>query len=463
VKSRAVKSSPTKSSPTKSSAFKFRTLATTAAIAALALTTAACGGGNSSASGSSGSSGGSGGGGGSITYWASNQGTSLDNDKQVLTPELEKFQQQTGIKVNLEVIGWNDLQTRIQTAVTSGQAPDVVNIGNTWAASLQSTGAFMPFDQSAFDAIGGKDKFVKTAMDTGGAPGQDPTSVPVYGLAYGLYYNKAMFSAAGLTPPSNWEDLVTDAKKLTSGDKYGFALAAGSYTENAHFAFIDAAQNGADLFDSKGQPTFSSDGVVDGIKRYLDLMQADKVVNVANAQYDNGTKAVNDFATGKVAMILNQNNADSSIVANGMKSDQYGVVPFPAPKDSKTDVASHVAGINLSIFKNTKNKDAALKFVKFMTSPETQTALDKPFAALPVLNGATPNFTDNADEAKTFADIYANKSKPLPLVPAEDQFESTVGKAMNQMFAKIASGGTVSTDDIKSAMKTAEQQVAAAG
>ena len=36
-------------------------------------------------------------------------------------------------------------------------------------------------------------------------------------------------------------------------------------------------------------------------------------------------------------------------------------------------------------------------------------------------------------------------SKPLPLVPAEDQFENTVGKAMNDMFAKIATGGTSPT------------------
>ncbi|MGO4384626.1 ABC transporter substrate-binding protein [Specibacter sp. RAF43] len=434
---------------------KIRTFAAAAAIAAMTLAATGCGGANSGSDATSG-------GGKTLTYWASNQGTSLDNDKEVLTPQLKKFQEQTGIKVNLEVIGWNDLQTRIQTAVTSGQAPDVLNIGNTWAASLQSTGAFLPFDAAAFDAIGGKDKFVKTALDTGGVPGQDPTSVPLYGLAYGLYYNKAMFKDAGLTPPTNWDEMVADAKKLTTGGKHGFALAAGSYTENAHFAFINAAQNGADLFDSSGKATFTSDGVVDGIHRYLDLMQTDKVVDVANAQYDNGTKAVNDFATGKVAMILNQNNADSSIVANGMKNDQYGVVAFPAPEGAK-EVASHVAGINLSIFKNTKNKDAALQFVKFMTSPETQTALDKPFAALPVLNGATPNFTDNAEEAKTFGDIYATKSKPLPLVPAEDQFESTVGKAMNQMFATIASGGTVSKADIKAALTTAEQQVEAAG
>src|SRR5665213_892942 len=123
-----------------------------------------------------------------LTYWASNQGTSLDDDKTVLAPVLKDFTAKTGIKVKLEVIGWNDLQTRLQTAVTSGQAPDVSNIGNTWAASLQATGAFLPFDSANMTAIGGAGKFVKTALDTGGAPGKTKTSVPLYGLAYGLYY-----------------------------------------------------------------------------------------------------------------------------------------------------------------------------------------------------------------------------------------------------------------------------------
>jgi multiple sugar transport system substrate-binding protein len=50
-------------------------------------------------------------------------------------------------------------------------------------------------------------------------------------------------------------------------------------------------------------------------------------------------------------------------------------------------------------------------------------------------------------------------SKPLPLVPAEDQFENTVGKAMNDMFAKIATGSTVSDADIKAALKNAQDQV----
>jgi multiple sugar transport system substrate-binding protein len=426
-----------------------RAIAAAAIAAAVSLVVAGCSG--SGGSGSSGS-------GSTITYWASNQGTSLDNDKQVLTPVLNDFTKQTGIKVKLEVIGWNDLQTRIQTAVTSGQGPDVLNIGNTWAASLQATGAFLPFGDSEMKAIGGEDKFVKTALETGGASGQTVTSVPLYGLAYGLYYNKKMFSDAGVQPPTTWEELVDAAKKVTNGTTYGFSLAAGSYTENAHFAFINSAQNGGEWFDKDGKPTFTSSENVDGIKRYLDLMQTDKVVNPSNAQYDNGVQAVNDFATGKVGMILSQNNADASIVSNGMKSDQYGVVPFPAPEGGKK-IASFPAGINLSIFKNTKNKDAALKFVKYMTSESTQSKLAKPYATLPVLDGVKPSFTDNADEAATFQKIYNDMTKPLPLVPAEDQFENTVGKAMNDMFAKIATGGTISDSDIKSAMQNAQDQV----
>ena len=96
----------------------------------------------------------------------------------------------------------------------------MVNIGNTWAASLQATGAFLPFDGDAMTAIGGKDKFVRAAPWRPAARKvTDPTSVPLYGLAYGLYYNKAMFAAAGMQPPKTWEEMVTDAQKLTDPAK----------------------------------------------------------------------------------------------------------------------------------------------------------------------------------------------------------------------------------------------------
>src|SRR5450759_3501609 len=245
---------------------KARLISTVLTVLAVTATAACSGGGTSSSSSSAG--------GKTLTYWASNQGTSLENDKAVLGPELAKFQKQTGIKVNLQVIGWPDLLNKILGATTSGQGPDVLNIGNTWAASLQATGAFMPYDAKALTAIGGQDKFVPTAFDTGGAPGMTPTSVPLYGLVYGLYYNKKMFADAGLQPPKTWQELVDAAAKLTDPAKkqYGIVLEGGSYPESVHFAFIFGRQNGGQPFDSSGKPTFTSNGMVNGVKQYVDLL-----------------------------------------------------------------------------------------------------------------------------------------------------------------------------------------------
>lgn len=423
-----------------------------AALASLVLVpVSACGGGDSGDDANT------------LTYWASNQGSSIQADKRALKPVLADFTKQTGIKVDLEVISWTDLQTRIQTAITSGQGPDVLNIGNTWAASLQATGAFMEFGDREMAAIGGADKFVPAALATGGAPGKPPTSVPLYGLAYGLYYNKAMFKAAGLQPPQSWEEMVAAARKLTDSKKgvYGMSVAGGSYTENVHFAFINAAQNGSSWFDPSGKPTFDSEENAEGILRYLDLMQKDDVVNPSNAQYDDGTMSVSDFANGKAAMIISQNNADSTIQELGMKPSEYGVIPFPAPSGAEP-VSSHVAGINVSVLEDSDNQEGALKLVDHLTSPDVQSELGDQFATLPVLRGKEPTFTSSASEAKTFQQIYETRSKPLPLVPAEDQFETTVGQAMNSMFAEIATGDTVTLEDIRSELRTAQQQVTAA-
>jgi multiple sugar transport system substrate-binding protein len=344
----------------------------------------------------------------------------------------------------------------------------VLNIGNTWAASLQATGAFMPFDAKALTAIGGQAKFVPASFATSGAVGKPVTSVPLYGLVYGLYYNKAMFAAAGLQPPTTWQELQADAAKLTipAKNQYGMVIEGGSYTESVHFAFIFGQQNGGQPFDASGKPTFTSPGMVAGVKQYVDLVGKDKVVNPSDVQYKNGPEAPGDFAKGKAAMLMSQNNADNTLQADGMKPSDYGVVGIPAPSPlpaAGKDVGSFVAGINLSIFKNTKNQPAALQFVKFMTSPAEQAILDKPFTALPVVTGGTVNFTANPAEAAAFAAVLATRAVPLPLIPAESEFETNVGNAVNGLLAEAATGKSVTTSEVKTAMQAAQDKMAAAG
>jgi multiple sugar transport system substrate-binding protein len=400
-----------------------------------------------------------------LTYWASNQGTDLEHDKRVVQPELDKFKAQTGITVNMEVVGWDNLLNRILAATTSGQGPDVLNIGNTWSASLQATGAFLPFDDSTMDAVGGKSRFLGGSLAATGAPAKPPTAVPLYTMAYVLYYNKKLFSEAGIsTAPKTWAELVTDGKKLTRDGHWGLAVEGANVSENAHHAFTFAQQHGADFFDAAGKPQFDSPGAVAGIKRYLDFMAVDKIVNPSSAEYANN-QAVTDFASGKAAMLMWQ-AAEANLRSHGMQPDQYGVAPIPfedpAPAGGKK-VNSMVAGINLAVFANTGHKAAALKFVEFMTSDAEQIILNKAYSSLPTVQGAYRDAAFQTDQVKVFQNILATTAAPLPAVPEESQFETLVGTAMKDLFADAASGKAITADAIKAKLSAANQQVKAGG
>ncbi len=400
-----------------------------------------------------------------LTYWASNQGTSLANDKAVLQPELDKFKAQTGITVNVEVVGWADLLNRILAAATSGQGPDVVNIGNTWSPTLQVTNAFLPFDDTNMNAVGGASRFLAGSLSATGAQGKPPVAVPLYSLAYGLYYNKKEFAAAGITsPPTTWDEFVADGKLLTHGNQWGLALEAGSGTENAHHAFTIGQQYGADFFDSSGKPQFDSPAAVAAIQRYVDFMATDKIVNPSDAEYSTN-QSITDFATGKAAMLMWQ-AADASIQSHGMSPDDYGLAPVPfevpVPAGGK-HIDSMVAGINLAVFANTKHKAAALQFVKFMESDAEQVTLNKTYSSLPTVQGAYSDAAFQTPTVKTFQQILSTTAAPLPEVPQESQFETLVGGVMKQLFADAASGKPVTADSIKALLTAANQQVTAGG
>lgn len=427
-----------------------------AAAATLAISIAAgvtgCGGGTSSSGGSNDSP-------KTLTYWASNQGPSIEADKKILTPELKKFEEQTGIKVKLEVVPWADLLNRILAATTSGQGPDVLNIGNTWSASLQATGALLPWDKANFDAIGGRDRFVDSAVASAGAEGKDPSAVPLYSLAYALYYNKKSFAEAGIDkPPATWDELVEDGKKLSKNGKWGLGAEGSNLSNNIHQTFVLAQQHGADFFDAAGKPTFTSDGAVAAVKQYIDFMAKDKIIAPGNAEYAQN-QSLTDFAKGKTAMVLWQ-AAASTFASQGMKPEDWGAAPVPVasgtPGQGK-NINSMVAGINMAVFKNTKNIDGAKKFVKFMTSDAEQKLLNKTYGSIPPVKTAQADAAFSAPDLAVLRDTLAKSAAPLPQVPNESQFETAVGTAVKELWADAAAGRPVTTESVKARLEKAQQ------
>ncbi|MER6565701.1 sugar ABC transporter substrate-binding protein [Streptomyces sp. NPDC001093] len=434
-----------------------RAAATGAVTLSLVLAATACGGGSSSGGGSNDSP-------KTLTYWASNQGASIAVDQQVLQPELDKFQKQTGIKVKLEVVPWTDLLNRILTATTSGQGPDVLNIGNTWSASLQATGALLPWDTGNFAKIGGKDRFVDSALGSTGAAGKDPAAVPLYSMAYALYYNKKIFADAGITqPPATWAELIADGKKIQAKGKSALGAEGSNPAENIHHVFVFAKQRGADFFTADGKPDFTAPKVVDAVQSYVDLMAKDKVIPTGDAEYAQN-QSVSDFAKGKQAMLLWQ-SASANLKSQGMSEDAYGIAPVPVISGTPgpgTQVDSMVAGINLAVFKNTHNLDGATKFVKFMTSDEEQKILNKAYSTIPPVKSAQADAAFSTPANTVLKNTFTTSAAALPQVASESQFETAVGTAVKDLFADAAAGRAVTTDSVKAALQKAQQQMPAA-
>lgn len=438
---------------------------------ALALTVAVALVGAVSACGSSSSGGGSSKGEPRVlTYWASQQSPSVQRDKEILEPELAKFTQQTGIKVNLEVIPFTNLLNKILTATTSGKGPDVLNLGNTWSPSLQATGALLDWDTKMMDKIGGNGRFESAALQTTGMSGKLPVAVPLYTKVYQLYYNKKMFAAAGIAnPPATWDEFVATAKKLTKDtngdgkpDQWGLSVRGKASTVALHYAFILGSARGATYFDEAGKPTFDTPAAVAGIDQYLSWMGKDKIVNPSDAENADWADVYEAFASGKAGMMLVQ-TLGQTLKSYKITDADYGVAPMPKNTvPGSKDVGSFVGGTNIGVFKNTSDLNGSVDLVKFLTSASEQAVLNTAYGTIPPVKDVTGAAFDTP-EVKIARETIATRAVPLPRVPEYTQFETLLGKATVNWLADTATGKQPNAAAISAELKADSGKVSAGG
>lgn len=410
--------------------------------------------------------GGDGGAASALTYWASQQSPSVQQDKAILEPELRTFTQQTGVKVNLEVIPFTDLLNKILTATTSGRGPDVVNIGNTWTPSLQASGALVSWDQAKLREVGGAARFQPAALSTAGTAGDPPVALPLYNKVYQLYYNKKLFSKAGVTaPPKTWEEFVATGKRLTRDtngdgrpDQWGLALRGQASTNAAHYAFILGSARGAQYF-SRGNPSFDSPAAVQGIEQYLSWMGRDGIVNPSDAENADWAKVYQEFADGKAAMMLVQ-TLGRTLDEYKLTRDDYGVAPMPRLATGVKDVGSFVGGTNIAILKSSERTDDSVKLIKFLTSAKEQIVLNRAYGTIPAVTDASDAAFDT-EEMKIARQTIAERAIPMPLDAKETQFESLIGNDVVGWVADTATGRQPSPAQISQALRAANGKVSA--
>ena len=199
----------------------------------------------------------------------------------------------------------------------------------------------------------------RTAGKTWGIPFQRSTIV--------MYYNKDAFRAAGLDPekpPATWDELVAAGKKLTKADgsQWGVMIPSTGYPYWMFGALT--MQNGQVLMNGDGNETyFDHPDVVGALQFWKDLGSKYEVMPSGTIEW--GTLRQN-FLEGKTA-IMWHSTGNLTAVKNNAGFD-FGVAMLPASKRRGTPTG----GGNFYIFKKTspEERKAAMRLIKFMTSPE---------------------------------------------------------------------------------------------
>ncbi|WP_369045778.1 ABC transporter substrate-binding protein [Sinomonas sp. P10A9] len=356
------------------------------------------------------------------------------------------FKKQTGADVKFETFASaNDELQKIQTSVVSGQGADVYAIGTTFTPTAYSTGAFVKLDQSMWDKVGGRDRFVPATLGISGPDPQDEVGVPFTDRPYVLAYNTELFKKAGLDKPAaTWDGLLEQAKKLTGSGVYGFSTGyADNYTP-WKFAWTMANQAGNPLVDGN-KARIDDPTVKQAYETYLGWLTKDKVVNPAALGW-NDTQAAADFASGTSAMMLMTTASSKVTFDNSPVKGKYAYAVMPAVPPGQTSapaggtpVSSIISGDNLVIAKYSQNQDLAAAYIKLVTSDDEQINYNKVFGDLPA-NAAAAKKVEDADPSLAPVLDSASKSKSTPFTGAWGDIQLALTNVVVQSRQSLASG-----------------------
>jgi len=273
-----------------------------------------------------------------------------------------------GIRVSMDVQPWDAIGQKLPAAWATGQGPDLAtpNFDPGVIFNYIKTDSVLPLESAA----GAGD----TKINSSAFPASVTKAFTVQGHLYAvpanlatvaLYYNKAMFKAAGLTdPPTTAEQFAADARKLTIGGakptQYGISLADH---QTIQMWPILQWMNGGDLVGPNGCATVNSSASVQALGTWADLVHNGHVSPVGQTGADADTL----FSAKKAAMELNGPWAADGFRKAGI---DIGIAPVPVGTAGPVTIASTVP---LMIAKNTKHKAEALEFLSWWTGKTAQT------------------------------------------------------------------------------------------
>jgi multiple sugar transport system substrate-binding protein len=404
---------------------------TLAAVGSLLL--AACGGANNAGGGATSESDVGG------TIRAANWGGNPTENALVKKYEQDFMTKYPKIKVEQEQIP-DKFEDKIKTEMSAGNEPDAMYVSTKLMNFAAPAGRLLDLTPLMSKWNVSKDDFVSTLMSPWQLNGKQYALPKDFGDLV-LFYNKSMFSAKGLQPPASWDDVRSDAKALSTSTVKGLSLPPDSARFDA-FLFGYGAQV---LSSDKKKAAFNTQQGQDALTNYSSFQLQDHSSDLPDKL--GATWPGDAFGKQKAAMVI-EGGWLIPYMHDTYPSVQYGSVKIPKFQAKE---ASLLFTNGWGCSAKTKNQDACMLFVKYMTGKDVQQQVLQSGFALPARKdlGSDPAITSNAD-VKNLWDS-ATFAVPWTFGPHEDKIQS----AFDTMLQAVLLGKS----DVKTAMSKAEADV----
>jgi multiple sugar transport system substrate-binding protein len=412
-----------------------------AGLAVVALALSACGRDAEDSGAQEGEAVGGGKASGEITVWA------MGTEGEKLSVLADEFMKENpDAKVSITPVPWDGAHNKLAAAIAGQETPDVTMLGTTWVGEFAKTDALDVVPPDFID----KADFFPGAWETGIVDGTS-YGVPWYVETRLLYVNKSVAEKAGITsPPKTWAELTQAGKDMQAkgGAKQGIYLQPGQ-TGAWQTVMPFVWQNGGDIYD--------------GSKFTLDSPQVVEALEYYKSFYDNGLSSRDRLREGETEPKLLSGEIGAFVSGPwhiGLLDElggegKYELWPMPS---GAGDFTSFIGGSNMAVFKSSKNRDAAWKFVSYLMRPEVQVKWYQTVADLPAVQAAWDDDTLSGDpQLKVFGD-QLDTAKAPPAIPTWEQIAAGVDTELE----KIAKG-TTSASDAAKAMQSQATSIGTGG
>lgn len=299
-----------------------------------------------------------------------------------------------GIKLNLEVVSWNDVYTEVSTRISNNNAPDILNIDTF--ADYATEGLLLPVSDYCPEELYADffPSFIANSVID-----DVVWAVPDLASARAMFYNKDMFEEVGVEVPTTWAELEDVSQAIVDfydGEVYPWGIDMTTDEGQAAFSYYTWNNDGG-FTDAEGNWALNSDKNVEAIEYAIGLYN--KGFTNPNPATQTRYDIQDMFAAGKMAMVIAPNSLPTYITDKGGNIN-YGFTAIPHNEGAgtgSTGVMDRIMAFKDDAYPDQAARNEAIgKFLTFFYTPEVYTGWVSMEGFLPAVSSAV-SFLVEAD------------------------------------------------------------------